>query len=149
MVRHLKKASQRHLRSVCKRSAQTIHENFISLYVKDLFESNYELLINGREEVRMKKLKNPKTFIDYSQTIDDVYDNLEDYNPSKKKKVCLVLDVMIADMESYKKLSPIVAELFLRGKKLNISLIFILQSCCKVSKTIRLNTTYYFYHENS
>ena len=112
----------------------------IYLYVKDPFESKYELLINRREKVGVKKLKNPKAFIDYGQTIDDVYENLEDYNPTKKRRVLIVVDDMIADMESSKKLSPKVTELFLTGRKLNISLVFILRSYFKVPKTIRLNT---------
>ena len=111
----------------------------IYLYVKDPFESKYQLLINGREKVGIENLKNPKAFIDYSQTIDDVYENLEDYNPTKKRRVLIVFDDMIADMESNKKLSPKVTELFLRGRKLNISLVFISQSYFKVL----------FYHENS
>ena len=56
--------------------------NKIYLYVKDPFESKYQLLINGREKVVIKNLKNPKTFLDYLQTIDDVFENLEDYNPT-------------------------------------------------------------------
>ena len=84
-------------------------------------------------------MKNQKTFIDYSQTTDDVYESLEDYNPTKKRTVLIVFDYMIADMESNKKLSPIVAELFLRQRKLNISLVFISQSYFKVPKTLRLN----------
>ena len=117
--------------------------NKIYLYVKDPFESKYQLLINGREKVGIENLKNPKAFIDYSQTIDDVYENLEDYNPTKKRRVLIVFDDMIADMESNKKLSPKVTELFLRGRKLNISLVFISQSYFKVPKTIRLYVTYY------
>ena len=73
-------------------------------------------------------MKNPKAFTDYSQTIDDVSENLEDYNPTKKREVLIVFDDMIADTESNKTLSPIVTELFLRGRKVNISLIFISQS---------------------
>ena len=76
----------------------------IYLYVKDPFESKYQLLINGREKVGIENLKNPKAFIDYSQTIDDVYENLEDYNPTKKRRVLIVFDDMIADMESHKKM---------------------------------------------
>ena len=72
----------------------------------------------------IKKLKNPKAFFDYSQKIDDVYENLEDCNPTKKRRVLIVFDNMIADMESNKKLNPKVTELFLRGRKLDISLIF-------------------------
>ena len=95
----------------------------IYLYIKDLFESKYQFLINGREKVWIENLKNPKAFFDYSQTIDDVYENLEEYNPTKKRRVLIVFDNMIADMKSNKKLSPKVTELFLRGKNLNISLI--------------------------
>ena len=102
------------------------------------------MLINRREKVGIKNFKNPKALIDYSQTIDDVYENLEDYNQIKKRKVLIVFDNMIADMESNKKLSPKVTELFLRGRKLNISLVFMLQSYFKVPKTIRLNATHYF-----
>ena len=67
------------------------------------FESKYQLLINGREKVGIHILKTPKAFIDYSQTIDDVYENLEDYNPTKKRKVLIMFDDLIADMESNKK----------------------------------------------
>ena len=66
---------------------------------------------------KKQKLKNPKAFIDYSQTVDDVYENLVDYNPTKKRKVLIVFDDIIADMQSNKikikiKLNPIVTELF-------------------------------------
>ena len=57
----------------------------VYLYIKDPFESKYQF--KGRKKVETKKIKNPKTVIDYSQTIDDVYTNLKDYNPTKKKKV--------------------------------------------------------------
>ena len=83
------------------------------------------MLINGREKVRIKKTSNSKTFIDYSQTADDVYENFEDCNPAKKRWMLIVFVDMIADMESNRKLSPIVTELFLRGRKLNIQLVFI------------------------
>ena len=113
-------------------------------YVNNPFESKYQFLINRREKVEIEILKDPKAFIDYSKTIDDVYENLEDYNPTKKRRVLIVFDDMIADIESNKKLSPIVTELFLRGRKINISLVFISQSYSKLPKTIRLNVTHYF-----
>ena len=72
------------------------------------------MLSNGRETVGIENLKNPKTFIDYSQIIDDVYENLEDHNPTKKRRVLIVFDDMITTVESNEKLSPIVTELFLR-----------------------------------
>ena len=53
------------------------------LYVKNPFQSKYQLLNNGREKVGIKTLKHPKTFIDYSQTADNVCENLEEYNPTK------------------------------------------------------------------
>ena len=65
----------------------------------------YKLLIYRRKKVGIKKSKNPKALIDYSQTIDDVYENFEDCNPTKKRKVLIVFDDMIADMESNKELS--------------------------------------------
>ena len=108
----------------------------IYLYVKGALDSKYQLFINGREKVGIKNFKNPKVFIDYSQTIDDVYENLEDYNPTKKRRVLIVFDDMIADMESNKKLSPIVTELFLRGRKLNILFVFVSQSY--ILKSLRL-----------
>ena len=81
------------------------------MYVKDLCKSKYQLLIDGREKVGIEKLKNPKAFIDYSQSINDVYEKLEDYNPTKKRKVLIVFDDMIANLEANDKLNPIVTEL--------------------------------------
>ena len=72
------------------------------LYIKDQFESKYQLFINGREKVGIKRLKFPTVFIDYSQITDHVYKNLEDYNPIKKTRMLIVFDDMIADMESNK-----------------------------------------------
>ena len=80
--------------------------------------------------------------------IDDAYQNLEDYNTTTKKRVLIVFDDMIADKESNKKLSLNVTEMFLRGRKLNISLAFISQSCFKVPKTIRINATLYIIMKN-
>ena len=81
--------------------------------------------------------------IDYSQKIEDVYENLEDYNPTKKRRVLIDFHHMIADMES-KKIKSYCYRIVLRGRKLNIPLVFILQSYFKVPKTIRLNATHYF-----
>ena len=86
----------------------------ICYHVKDPFESKCQFLINGREKVGIENLENPNAFIDYSQTIDDVYENLENYIPTNKKRVLIVFNDIIADMESKKKLSSKVTELFLR-----------------------------------
>ena len=74
----------------------------------------------------------------------DVYKNIDDYNPDKENKILIVFDDMVADMIHNKKLNSIVPELFIRGRKLNIYLVFITQSYFKVPKDVRLNTTYFF-----
>ena len=71
----------------------------------------------------------------------DVYKKIENYNPNKKRKVLIVFDDMIADMINNKKLNSVVTELFIRGRKLNISIVFITQSYFKVPKDVRLNST--------
>ena len=74
----------------------------------------------------------------------DVYKNIEDYNPRKSRKIIIVFDDMIADMINNKKLNPVVTELFIRGRKLNISIVFITHSCFKVPKDVKLNSTHFF-----
>ena len=74
----------------------------------------------------------------------DVYKNINNYNPDKENKILIVFDDMIADMINNKKLNSIVTELFIRGRKLNISLVFITQSYFKVPKDVRLNSTHFF-----
>ena len=76
--------------------------------------------------------------------MDNIYKNIEEYNPNKKRKILIVFDDMIADMLNNKNLNPIVTELFIRGRKLHISLVFIPQSYFVVPKNIRLNSTHYF-----
>ena len=78
--------------------------------------------------------------MEYSNDMQDVYKNIEDYNPIKK----LIFDDMIADMINNNKLNPTVTELFIRGRKLNISIVFITESYLKVPKDVRLNSTYFF-----
>ena len=87
--------------------------------------------------------------MDYSNDMQDVYENIEDYNPIKKQKVLIIFYDMIANMINNNKLNPIVTELFIRGRKLNISIVFIAQSYFKVPKDVRLNSTHFFHYENS
>ena len=75
----------------------------------------------------------------------DVYKNIEEYNPRKKRKKLIVFNDMIADLISNKKLNSVVTELFIRGRKLSISLVFITQSCFKVPKDVRLNSTHFLF----
>ena len=115
----------------------------IYLYAKDPYESKYQYLINKREGAGIIYFDDPKAFIKYSNDMQDVYKNIDDYNPDKENKILIVLDDMIADMIHNKKLNSIVTELFIRGRKLNISLVFITQSYFKVPKDVRLNTSHF------
>ena len=82
--------------------------------------------------------------MEYSNDIQHVYKNIEGYNPGEKRKILIVFDDMIADMIKNKKLNPVVTELFIRGRKFNISILFITQSYFKVPKDVRLNSTHFF-----
>ena len=104
----------------------------------------YQYLINKREKVELNHFNDPKAFMEYSNDMQDVYKNIEDYNPIKERKVLIIFDNMIADMINNNKLNPIVTELFIRGRKLNISIVFITQSYFKVPKDVKLNSTRFF-----
>ena len=97
----------------------------IYLYAKNPYEAKYQLLINKRESTGLKHFNDPKDFNEYSNDMQDGYRNINEYNADKKRKVLIVFDDMIADMINNKKLNSIVTELFIRGRKLNISLAFI------------------------
>ena len=116
----------------------------IYLYAKDPCKAKYQYLINKREIVGLDYFKDPKAFIEYSNDMQDVYKNIEDCNPGKKRKMPIVVDDMIADMINNKQLNPVVTELFIRGRKLNISIVFITQSYFKVPKDATLNSTHFF-----
>ena len=116
----------------------------IYLYAKDPYEAKYQYLINKCEKVGLDHFDNPKAFMEYSNDIQDVYKKIDDYNLRKKSKVLIVFDDMIADTINNNKLNPIVTELFIRGRKLNISIVFITQSYFKVPKDVRLNFTNFF-----
>ena len=115
----------------------------IYLHAKDPYEAKYQYLINKRESVGINHFDNPKAFIKYSNDIRDVYKNINYYNPNKENKL-IVFDDMIADMIHNKKLDSLVTELFIRGRKLHISLVFITQSYFKDPKDVTLNTTHFF-----
>ena len=108
----------------------------INLYAKDPFEEKYQYLINKRDKVGLNLFDDPKAFIEYSNDMKDVYKNIEEYNIDIKRKILIVFHDMIVDMINNKKLSSIVTELFIRGRKLNIYFIFIMQSYFKVPKTL-------------
>ena len=116
----------------------------IYLYARDLNEPKYEYLIKKRENVGIKHLNNPNAFIECSNTMDEVYENINDYNPIRKRKKLFVFDDMIADIMTNKRFQAIIKELFIRCRKVNISLVFITQSYFSVPKDVRLNTAHYF-----
>ena len=116
----------------------------IYLYAKDPYERKYQYLTNKSEKVGLNHFNDPKAFMEYSNDLQDVYKNIEDYNPIKKRKILTAFDYMIADMINDNKLNPVVTKLFIRGRKLNISIFFITQSYFKVPKDVRLNSTHFF-----
>ena len=115
----------------------------IYLYAKDIDEKKYQFLINKREQAGLKNLNDPKTFIKYSNDMDDVFDNTNNYNKNRDKKVSIFFDNMIADIMRSEKFKAIVIELFIRCRKLNISIVFITQSYFRTPKDARLNSTHY------
>ena len=115
----------------------------IYLYARDLNEPKYKILIKKRKDAGIKHLNDPNAFIECSNTMDDVYENIDDYNPNRKRKILIVFDDMIADIMSNKKFKAMIKELFIRCRKLNISFVFITQSYFSVPKDVTLNSTHY------
>ena len=113
------------------------------MYAKDLSEPKYEHLIRNSENVGIKHLNDSKAFIECSNTINDVYENIDHYNLNRRRKILIVFDDMIADIMTNKKFQSVIKELFIRCRKLNISLVFITQSYFSVPKDVRLNSTHY------
>ena len=87
----------------------------IYLYAKDPYEAKYQFLINKTESIRLKHFDDPKAFIRYSNDMQDVYKNIDEYNINKEREILIVFDNMIADMINNKKLNSVVTELFIRG----------------------------------
>ena len=98
------------------------------------------MLINKRESTGLMYLNDSNAFIEYSNDMDHIYKNIEKYNPNKRRKTLIVFDDMIADMLNNIKLYSIVNELFIRGRKLNITFAFITQSYFEVPQNIRQNS---------
>ena len=115
----------------------------IYLYTKDLSEPKYDFLIRKREDAGTKHFSDPNVFVDCSNTMDDVYENIDDYSPNRQRKILMVFDDVIADIMSNKKFQAIIKELCIRCRKLNISLVFITQAYFSVPKYVRLNLTHY------
>ena len=114
------------------------------MYAKDPHEAKNQYLIEICEKVGIDHHNDPRVYIKYSNNMRDVYKSINYYNPDKENKILIDFDDMIADMINNKKLNSIVAELFVRGSKLSICLVLIMQSYFKIPKYVRLNTTYFF-----
>ena len=114
----------------------------IYLYAKDINKPKYEYLINKREQAGIKNLNDPKAFIEYSDDMDAVLDDINNYNNNRDKKVLIVFDDTIADIEYNKNFKQIIKELFYRVRKINVSIVFIMQSYFRALKDARLNSTH-------
>ena len=99
---------------------------------------------NNNKKCRQKSFNDPKAFIEYSNDMYDIYKHIDEYNPDKENKILINLVDMIADMIHNRKLNLMVTELFIRGRKLNISRVFITQSYFKVPKDVTLITSHLF-----
>ena len=113
------------------------------MYARDLNKPKYKILIKKRKDAGKKYLNYPNSFIECSNTMDDVYENIHDYNSSRKRKILIIFDDMIADIMTNKRFQAIIKELFIRCRKLNIFPFFITQSYFSVPKDVRLNSTHY------
>ena len=116
----------------------------IYFYTNYLCEPMYEFFIKRRESAVINRLNDQKAFIECSNTMDGVYENIGGNNPSRERKnVIVFVTWLIADIMSNKKFQAVVKKLFLRCRKLNISLVFITQSCFSVPTDVRLHSTHY------
>ena len=96
----------------------------ICVYAKDTDEEKYQYLINKREQAGIKNLNDPHAFTEYSNDMNDVLDDINNYNKNRDKKVLIIFDDMIADIMRSEKFKAIVKELFIRFRKLNTSIFF-------------------------
>ena len=93
--------------------------------------------------MEIKNLNDPHAFIEYSGDMNDVLEDINNYNKKRDKKVLIIFDDMIADIMRSEKFKAIVKELFIRCRKLNISIVFITQSYFRTPKDARLYSTHY------
>ena len=126
-------------------SIQKDHNIIDKIYLdaKNLEEPKYQFLIEKREKAGLKNLNDKNAFIEHSSKMNGISKNIEDYNKMRKRKVLIVFDDMISHVMSNKKAQEVLKELFIRCRKLNISLCFLTQSYFSVPKDVRLNCTPY------
>ena len=114
----------------------------IYLYTKDTDEEKYQYLINKREQAGIKSLNDPHAFTEYLNDMNDVLEDIDNYNKKRDEKVLIIFDDMIADIMRSERFKAIVKELFIRCRKLNISIVFVTQSYFRTPKDARLNSTH-------
>ena len=98
------------------------------MYAKYLNESKHQFLIKRCENVKIKHLNDPKAFMQYSQCMDDVHNNIDGDNPKRERRILIAFDDMTADIMPNKKFQAMIKELFIICRKLSIPLVFITQS---------------------
>ena len=129
------------LLSSIQKDPNIIHK--IYLYVKDLEEPTHKLLIDKREQAGINFNNDPNAFIEYSNSMDDILSDIEDYNKNRKGKILMIFDDMISLVMSDRRAQQILKDLFIRCRKLNISLCFLTKSYFLIPKDVRLNCTHY------
>ena len=115
----------------------------IYLYAKDLEQPKYKFLIDRREKAGINFINDPNAFIEHSNSINDIFPQIEDYNKRRNRKILIIFDDMISHVMSDKKAQQILRDLFIRCRKSNISLCFLAQFYFSIPKDIRLNCTHY------
>ena len=109
----------------------------LNLIQQDNEEPKDQFLVKKRQNAGINNLNDPNAFFEYSNTMDDVYNIIDYYNAKRKRKVLIVVDDMIADIMTNKKFQAIIKKLFIRCRKLNISLASITRSYFSVPKEVR------------
>ena len=109
-----------------------------------MIEPKYEYLNKKRENAGITHVNNPNAFIKCSNTMSDVYKNINDYDPIRRRNKLIVSDDMIADIMGNKKFQALIKKFFITCRKLNVSLVFISETYFSVPKDGRLNITHYF-----
>ena len=115
----------------------------IYLYARDLSEPKYEYLNKKRQDAGIKHLNESNAFIKCSNTMDETYEKINDYNLNREREILILFDDMIADIMTNEKFQIIIKERFITCRKLNILLVFITQFHFSTPKGVRLNSTHY------
>ena len=115
----------------------------IYLYAKDIEEPKYKFLINKREQAGINFYNDHTAFIEYSNSVDDIFPQIEDFNKKRKTRVLIIFDDMISHVMSDIKAQQVLKDLFIRCRKINISPCFLTQSYFSVPNDVRLNCTHY------